>query len=294
MPKTQTRANPVIESLQQIRVASHRHMRELRLRSFEEAAKFIEEHGLVTLSPVSELPSLIGAVMGSDEKPKGKGFQSLHNPEVWKAWEWFAKLDDRKTTIGCKLLHGQSTLVHKRLWPHLHRLALDRLEALGAGRIFSKLSRDLVDWLANHGPERSDRICHGMGLTSREQRREFKKAKDELAAHGLLLLSEDASPEFHTHAPILTLWTAWAPKDVVRRCERLSVVEARAEILCAAIDAAVLAAEKAVQHWFRWDRIELAQAVEHLLSQNRLRWVRDGKASFLASGEACRTFPKLG
>lgn|GEM_PF-5463232 len=294
MPKTKTPSNPALESLQQIRVAGHRHMRELRLRSFEEAAKFVEEHGIVTLSPVSELPSLLGAVLGTDEKPKGKGFQALHNPEVWKAWEWFTKLDDRKSAVGCKVLRGQSTLVHKRLWPYLHRLALERLEALGAGKLFTKTSREVVDWLANHGPERSDRVREAMGLSSREQGKAFKKAKDELATYGLLLLSEDTATEPHTHAPILTLWTAWAPKDVARRAERLSVVEARAEVLCAALDAAVLAAEKAAQHWFRWDRIELAQAVEHLLSQNRLRWIRDGKASFLASGEASRTFPKLG
>lgn len=294
MTKTKSPANPALESLEQIRVAGHRQIRELRLRSFEEASKFVEEHGIVTLSPVSELPSLLGAVLGSAERPKGKGFEALHQPEVWKAWEWFARLDDRKAAVACKLLRGQSTLVHKRLWPQVHRIVLDRLSALGAGKAFSKTAREVVDWLANHGAERSDRVREAMGLRSKEQGREFRKAKDELAAHGLLLLSEDPSPEAHTHAPVLTLWTAWAPKEVARRAERLSAVDARSDVLCAALDAAVLAAERAAQRWFPWDRLDLAEAMEHLLSQNRLRWIRDGKASFLASGEASRTFPKLG
>lgn len=294
MPKTKTTTSPAREGLEQIRIASHRHMRELRLRSLEEAARFVEELGIVVLNPGSELPSLLGAVLGSGERPKGKGFQALNNPEAWKAWEWFAQLDDRKSAVGCKIFRGQSTLVHKRLWPAVHRLALDRLEALRDGRVFSKTSRAVVDWLANHGPERSDRVREAMGLASRAQGKELKKAKDELASHGLLLLSEDTSPEHHTHAPILTLWTAWAPKEVAKKAERMSAVEARAEVLCAAMDAAVLASERAMQHWFRWDRLELAEAIEHLVAANRVRWNRDGKASFLASGEASRTFPKLG
>ena len=99
-------------------------------RSVSRWLKFVQKHGIVLASARGPVPSVAEAVAGEPivgswwAHPKGKAiFAAL------------SELDDSEDVRCFKLIDGKITLVHRRLWPALVRLA--REGALPAARLAS-------------------------------------------------------------------------------------------------------------------------------------------------------------
>ena len=88
----------------------------------DQALAFIREHGVVLMSAKGPVPRMTEVIVGGPVKgswwahPQGRHIYSI-----------FQKLDDSPDILVCRLVGGKLSLVHRRLWPALARLA-DSLE----------------------------------------------------------------------------------------------------------------------------------------------------------------------
>jgi hypothetical protein len=83
-----------------------------------DALAFVEERGVVLVSAKGSEPSLVEAIAG--RSIKGSWWA---DPEGRRIYAVLAAVTESEHVLVCRLVNGKSTLVHRRLWPALARLA---------------------------------------------------------------------------------------------------------------------------------------------------------------------------
>jgi len=83
-----------------------------------EASAFVERHGVVLVSAQGPVPQLTEAIAGEPIKGSWWGHPKSH--QIWAILEAVTESED---VLVCRLVKGRITLVHRRLWPALVRLA---------------------------------------------------------------------------------------------------------------------------------------------------------------------------
>ena len=84
----------------------------------QEALEFVRRHGVVLASAKGSAPRLTEAIVGEDIK----GSWWAH-PKSRHIYSILAAVTDSDQVLVCRLIDGKITLVHRRLWPSLVRLA---------------------------------------------------------------------------------------------------------------------------------------------------------------------------
>ena len=83
-----------------------------------EALAFVEERGVVLVSARGPVPRLTEAIAGEPIKGSWWGHPKSH--QIWTILEAVTESED---VLVCRLVNGKMTLVHRRLWPALVRVA---------------------------------------------------------------------------------------------------------------------------------------------------------------------------
>jgi hypothetical protein len=83
-----------------------------------EALEFVREQGVVLASARGAVPRLIEAILGEPIIGSWWG-----HPEGRFIFNVMTEVTESEEVLVCRLLHGKVTLVHKRLWPALVRVA---------------------------------------------------------------------------------------------------------------------------------------------------------------------------
>ena len=83
-----------------------------------EALAFIEERGVVLVSAEGPVPRLTEIIAG--ERIKGSWWGHPKSHQIFAILEAVTESED---VLVCRLVKGKITLVHRRLWPALVRLA---------------------------------------------------------------------------------------------------------------------------------------------------------------------------
>jgi hypothetical protein len=84
----------------------------------EAALQFVREHGVVLASAKGAAPRLTEAIAGGPIK--GSWWAHPQSRQIYRVLEEVSASDE---ILACRLLEGKVTLVHRRLWPALVRLA---------------------------------------------------------------------------------------------------------------------------------------------------------------------------
>lgn len=84
----------------------------------EAALDYVQQHGVVLASARGPVPRLVEAIAG--EPIKGSWWA---HPEGRQIYALFQFLEDAPEVLVCRLVEGKISLVHRRLWPALVRLA---------------------------------------------------------------------------------------------------------------------------------------------------------------------------
>jgi hypothetical protein len=84
----------------------------------EAALQFVREQGVVLASAKGSVPRLIEAIIG---EPISGNWWS--HPQGSLIYNVLAEVADCEEVLVCRLLRGKVTLVHRRLWPALVRIA---------------------------------------------------------------------------------------------------------------------------------------------------------------------------
>ncbi len=83
-----------------------------------EALRFVHDHGAVLVAARGPLPRLADAIAG--EPIKGSWWAHARGREIFAILQG---LGDSPDILVCRLVNGHVTLVHRRLWPALVRMA---------------------------------------------------------------------------------------------------------------------------------------------------------------------------
>ena len=84
----------------------------------DDALAFVREHGVVLLAAKGPAPRLTEAIIG--EPIKGSWWAHPRSHFIFSVLNGVTASDD---VLACRLMDGKITLVHRRLWPALVRLA---------------------------------------------------------------------------------------------------------------------------------------------------------------------------
>lgn len=84
----------------------------------DEALAFVKQRGVVLVSAKGPVPSLTEAIAGEPIKGSWWGHPKSH--QIWVILESVTESED---VLVCRLVKGKITMVHRRLWPALVRLA---------------------------------------------------------------------------------------------------------------------------------------------------------------------------
>jgi hypothetical protein len=201
------------------------------LQTLEEASAFLEDRGLLTLTPDCALPSLFGAC---HEEPwsDARGFGSWPKTKYW----WGVALPARAT----KLHKGKTLFVSDGVARAITPVCLSELEAAREGKHGDE-ERRFVEHLAAAGPSTTEELREELSLDARS----FKRARARLervgavVSRGLVYDVEGA----HHHTSEHRLWDVASdgdPRDGLR------------ELFVAGVRAAVLAPEGEALRWFTW------------------------------------------
>jgi hypothetical protein len=100
------------------------------IRTPAAALAFVEEHGVVLASAKGPAPRLTEAIAG--EPVKGSWWAHSQSRLMFAI---LSQVTDSPQILVCRLIDGKITLVHRRLWPALARLAArfgpDRIARVG-------------------------------------------------------------------------------------------------------------------------------------------------------------------
>lgn len=84
-----------------------------------EALAYVKQHGIVLVSAKGAAPRLTEAIAGEPIKGSWWG-----HPKGQKIFVILEAVTDSEDVLVCRLLKGKLTLVHRRLWPALARVAV--------------------------------------------------------------------------------------------------------------------------------------------------------------------------
>lgn len=90
----------------------------MKVRTSEQALAFVREHGIILASAKGPAPRLTEAIVG--EPVKGSWWA---HPQSRLIFAILTEVTDSSQVLVCRLVDGKITLVHRRLWPALVRIA---------------------------------------------------------------------------------------------------------------------------------------------------------------------------
>ena len=233
----------------------------LALGSLEEAEAFLEDRGLLTLTPDSALPSLFEACPEEPYRPGGHGFAAWPRTK----YGWGGELAERPGVVAAKIHRGKRLFLSPAtvaLADPVCRAELERMREADAGW------RRLLDYLAEAGPATLEVVQAELGY----RQRELRSLRSPLERCGVIVARSverpDGTGEGHLHTSELARWDQVVPVPPPDApADAGAGVEA---IVVAGVRAAVVAREREVLRWFSWSwRVE-GDLVARLVDGGRL------------------------
>jgi hypothetical protein len=220
------------------------------LESLDEAAAFVRERGLVTLTPDCALPSLFEACQEEPYDPTKTGFAQWPKTKYW----WPIALEERDDVVATKLHRGKTLLLSleaARLADPICRSELERMEAADAD--WARFLRHL----AAAGPSLLADLQTELELRPRE----LKALRSPLERCGALV-RRHVVLDPHAHTTELARWDQAVPA---------SGGEADlAGLVVAGVRAAVVVPESEVSRWFSWRWRWDDDLLDRLVDEGRL------------------------
>jgi hypothetical protein len=242
------------------------------LGSLDEAEAFLRERALLTRTADCALPSLYEACHEPPYRPGTAGFGR------WPAtkWPWFGALTERGHL--CVAVHrGKNLLVSAEAAALLNpicRAETERMRAEDPGW------RRLLDHLARVGPSTAEDLRTELSL----KRQELKALRSPLERCGVIVArsvamtagrdhgddgdADGSDADGHRHDSELSRWDQAYQGPPAASSDP---VEALADLVVAAVRAAVLAPEPELCRWFSWPWYWSDTLVDDLVQAGRLR-----------------------
>jgi hypothetical protein len=243
---------PDLEALEAARSRACRLTPDLALADIDQAAEWVRERGLVTITPDCALPSLFAACHEPPYRPGSRGFG------LWPRtkYPWAVELTAHPGIHGLKIHRGKRVLVSDAVAAVLDPLCWEAIDAAG--------DSPLVAHLRSAGPSLVEDLQVEMGLSSATLRR-MRGPLERTGAVVARSVTVPARTGGHRHTSELRLWTqAETPVPGTNVSSRTALDD----LLVAGVRAAVLAPAGELSRWFSWP--VPAATAERLVAEVRI------------------------
>jgi hypothetical protein len=237
------------------------------LRSVGEAHDFLRDRGLLTRTPDSALPSFFGACHEEPYAPGSRGFGS------WPAtkYAWYFELAERPDVHELKVHRGKSILFTDDTLALADPICRSELVRMEQHEDWAILLRHLGD----AGPSTPEDLQTELGLKARD----LKRLRVPLERCGAIVsrtLRVDLPDGGHRHTSELLRYDQAYPEPGAASSDI-------AELVVAAVRAAVVAPEHEVRTWFSWTWLFPADLVDQLVSAGQLERPGPGRVAAATS-----------
>src|SRR4051812_9466292 len=232
------------------------------IRTIEEARSFVDSVGMCLMYPTQPmplLPTLIGAIAGSDQKlPTRK--TALNDPGRMQTEELLARLAREKSVYEAQL-DGETLVLSAQLFPYFYALASDRKPKQPIVSRTRPLSEHLFRKLEERGPLSRAQLQEQLGGALSEAA--LDRTLQELWS-ALKVTPVDHKPEAGDQWDV---YYRWAP-DAVNEGVRMSDAEALSALISKYLDCVVAATQDEIETLFSpiTSRTRVAEVVRSLLS----------------------------
>jgi hypothetical protein len=228
---------------------------ERALDTLADAAAFLGDRGMLTRTADCALPSLYQACHEPPYRPGVPGFGS------WPAtkWPWAAELAGRDDVHALKVHNGNTIMLTGPVLALADPIC--RGELAEAEQQQDDPAR-LLRHLAQAGPSLADDVRAELGLSSKR----LRLLRGPLERCGALVsrsVELPAASGGHRHGAELSRWDQAYPVPPAGP-------GGMAELLAAAVRAAVLAPERELARWFSWPRLVPPELVVSLVAEGRV------------------------
>jgi predicted transcriptional regulator len=249
----------VLEELQKRRVEVCRLDPTFALEEFEEAERFVDDRGLLTLTPCCSLPSLFGAC---HEKPASQGRPGFGQwPKT--RWWWGGKLEESPGVMPTKLHRGKTLYLAPRLVKLVDPLCRMEMVRAETGQ-YGELEARVMSHLASAGPSTTDDLKLELDLAAAD----YQRVRRSLESRGAVVsrrIKVAIESGGHRHLSELMRWDQVVEKSSGDPEETLG------QLLGAVVDAAVLIPEGEARRALTWMIPE--EVLTRSIAEGRIRTI---------------------
>lgn len=170
------------------------------LTTEEEALRFIDKYGFVTLFPIRgfSFPNLYQATAGRNKDEKFE-----------KAWQWADNLAQKKRIHYGKLIRKQVTLISLEMFPYFYKLC--------GKRKLSETAQKILGFLKRRGATSTTLLKKNLDLTGKAKKYKFMKATDELqVTFFVAIVRREKSPKMTYSYDLIE---RWMPTELLKKAE---------------------------------------------------------------------------
>ena len=226
------------------------------IRTFAQAAAYIERVGFCVLFPVKglPLPSLWVAVKG--KSPRRFNLVAAWDEDAERLWAWKDEFPRRRRAYYGKYFRGKASLISPAFLPCFYRLEGNRGVADEYQQLYAegKITADahaLCHELFQHGPQAVLELRYGLGWSSKRGNLRFKRALEELQRR-LLIVRWGTKAETRAWESAVYQLTPRAFPRAVKEAAKLTAEEARRRIAAQYHRLNSAATERDLQRLFGW------------------------------------------
>ena len=260
-------------------LAEHRERitHEHRVRNADQLVKMVDALGLCFAFTPAEglpIPGCFDHLSTSDDDRKWG----------WM-WGWKDELAEEKRLYYGPILARKPTFVSMRILPVLYATfgragePDDHLEDVRSGRI-SDVGRRIIEFVTQKGESQTRRMRAELGITSKEGRKQYDKALDEVQRLMYVARVKAVGEGREEYNYTYDLFVRRYP-EVVKAAEPIASADARARVLARTLDLSGGITEKQLAKLFDWGDGPLRRAALRLAAQRGLARIERGREAIL-------------
>lgn len=229
------------------------------------------------------------AFTSAEGLPMPACFDHLSTNDVDRKWGWMwgwkDELAEEKKVYYGPALARKPTFVSMRFLPVLYAThgragePDDHLEDLRSGRL-SEIARRIIDHVTHKGESQSRRMRADLGITSKEGRRDYDRALDEVQRLMYVARVKAVGEGREDYNYTYDLFVRRYP-EVVRAAMPIASAEARARVLERALDLAGALTARQIGRLFDWDAEPQRRTIDRLEAAGRIVQRGHGRETLL-------------
>ena len=256
--------------LKAYRAHTYRLKPSLKLKSTDDAVKFVNERGFIYFWPIKgvELPNLWTAVAGN------RPVADAHDDPGHVTWGWKDSLLGARQWFYAKVLRGKATMISLKALKYFYALSEnygdmhnDYLLQYEEGRLTQE-AKAIFEALLNHGSLDTIALRREARMTGSESNTRFERALTELQVGLKVLPVGVAQAGAWRYAFIYELVDRWFP-ELAAAARPIGRSEAQAHLTHLYLRSVGVATEAQITQLFRWKPEETQQACEAVVGRRK-------------------------